>query len=75
MDYIDIYDDKGNKKQMKVVSIFELEGYEYHYIVYKELDDSRVYLAKFKENQEELNTNISEEELKLCEAIMSGVMA
>ena len=37
MDYIDIYDDKGNKKQMQVVSIFELEGKNYHYIVYKEL--------------------------------------
>ena len=74
MDYIDIYDDKGNKKQMQVVSIFELEGKNYHYIVYKELDNNKTYLAKYKENKIDLDTNISDEELLLCEAILNGVI-
>ncbi len=74
MDYIDIYDDKGNKKQMQVVSIFELEGKNYHYIVYKELDNSKTYLAKYKDNKTDLDTNISDEELLLCEAILNGVI-
>ena len=75
MGYIDIYDDKDTKKQMEVVSIFNFEGYDYHYIVYKELDGSRMYVAKYKDNQEELNTNLSKKELELCEAIMDGVFA
>ena len=74
MDYIEVYDDKNNKKKMEVVTTFQLENRDFNYIVYRELDGSRTYLAKYKDNVDELNTNISETELKLCEAIVNGVI-
>ena len=74
MDYIEVYDDKNNKKKMEVVTTFQLENRDFNYIVYRELDGSRTYLATYKDNVDELNTNISETELKLCEAIVNGVI-
>ena len=74
MDYINITDDKGNLLKMEVVSTFELEGYPSHYIIYKELDGFHYYLAKYRDNVEDLDTNISDSEYQLCNTIFKEVV-
>lgn len=74
MDYVYISDDNNNEKKMEVVSIFDLDGYDYKYIIYCELDKSHYYLAKFKDNVSELNTNLSDEEYKLCNVIFKEIV-
>lgn len=74
MDYIYITDDNNQEKKMEVVTIFDLEGYDYKYIIYSELDKSHYYLAKYKENISNLDTNISAKERKLCDVIFQEVM-
>lgn len=73
MDYLYVYDDKNNRLKMEIVNIFELEGYDFKYIIYKELDNSRFYLAKYRDNISELDTNISDAEFKLCDKIFQEV--
>lgn len=74
MDYIEIIDLNNQKKKMEVVSIFELEKHSENYIIYRELDGSHYYLAKYKDNVEDLDTNISKEEYNLCKAIFNEVI-
>jgi uncharacterized protein YrzB (UPF0473 family) len=74
MDYIYITCEDGNEKKMEVVSIFELDGYESKYIIYSELDKSHYYLAKYKDNIEELDTNLTDKEMKLCNTIFEEIM-
>ncbi|MBQ4263751.1 MAG: hypothetical protein IJB83_05905 [Bacilli bacterium] len=74
-DYIEILLDNGSKKKMEVVIIFDIEGYEYHYIIYTELDRSHYYLAKFiGEEIVDLITKFDEIELKLANNIFKGVI-
>lgn len=74
MDYIYITDDKDNKQKMELVSTFELEGYNYKYIIYSELDKSHYYIAKYQDNIEDLNTNLSDKELELCNTMFEEIM-
>ena len=74
MDFVYIEDVHRGKVKMEVVSTFELEGYLFHYIIYKELDGSHYYLAKYKDNVEELDTHISDNEYRLCDAIFKEVV-
>lgn len=74
MDYIEITDSNNNKKKMEVVNIFELEGYPKKYIIYKELDDSHYYLAKFQDNIEDLDTNFTNKEYEMCQVIFNEVL-
>ena len=73
MDYIEIIDDKGQKKKMEVVNIFKLENRDEKYIIYRELNASHYYLAKLKDNCE-LDTDISEEEYEACCTIFNEVV-
>lgn len=74
-DYIDVYDDNGNKEQMEVICTFNLEGYDYTYIIYKTLDSSHYYIGKYKgENLVDIDTNLSEKEYNLAEKILEGVL-
>lgn len=74
MDIINITDKDNNIVQMEVVSTFKLDNKEYTYLIYRELDGSKVYIAKYKDNIEELDTNLDEFELKMCENIMNEVV-
>lgn len=74
MDYVFIKDETGNEKKMEIVSIFELDGYDYKYIIYCELDKSHYYLGKFKDNVSELNTDLSEDEYDLCNVIFKEIV-
>ena len=73
MDYIYITDENNNKLKMELVTTFELKNRDYKYIIYCELDKSHFYLAKYKDNIEELNTDFSESEYKLCNEIFKEV--
>lgn len=73
MDYIYITDENNNRFKMELVTTFELKNRDYKYIIYCELDKSHFYLAKYKDNIEELNTDFSEFEYKLCNEIFKEV--
>ena len=46
-DYIEIIDDDGNEESFELISTFRLDGYPNNYILYKELDGSKYYVAKY----------------------------
>ncbi len=74
-DLIDITDKSGRTRKVELVTTFTLPEYnEYTYIVYRELDASHNYLAKYKgEDIVNLDTNISELEFQLAKIIFQGV--
>ena len=74
-DYIVVYDKNNKKTKMEVVTIFKIDKYEFNYIIYKELDNSKYYIAKYKgENIVDLDNNLSEEEMKFANSVFKGVM-
>ena len=74
-DIIEVFDDDNNKKEMEVVTIFTLDEFDYNYIIYRELDKSHYYIAKYKgENIVNLNTDLSNEELILCNKVFKEVI-
>lgn len=74
MDYIYITDNLNNKLKMELVTTFELKGFSYKYIIYRDLDNKHYYLAKYKDNIEELNTTFSTKEYELCNEIFKEVI-
>lgn len=74
MDFVYIRDENNYEKKMEIVSVFELDGYDYKYIIYCELDKSHYYLAKYKDNVEDLDTDLSDKELSLCNAIFKEIV-
>lgn len=73
-DLITITDKFGVSRQVELITKFNLNGYDYNYIIYRELDKSHNYIAKYQgEEIVSLDTNISEEELKLAEIVFQGV--
>lgn len=75
IDYIDIMTDGMNKQRMEVVSIFKLEGYNFKYLIYRTIDKKHYYVARYTGNGiVDLDTNLSEAELKLCNKMLEGVM-
>lgn len=74
-DIIEITLDDGSVKEMEIVSIFELEGYSYHYIIYSELDKSHYYIAKYMGDEiVDLSTDLSDDEMKLAKTIYEEVI-
>lgn len=73
MDLIKIYNKNGVGKYMEVVSTIEIKELEYHYIIYKDKKTNRYYAAKYKESEDELDTNLSKEELDLCNSVLEEV--
>lgn len=73
-DYIELTDKENKKRNVEIVTIFQLDGYNYNYIIYRELDNSHTYIAKYKgDNIVNLNTDFNEEELKLANMVFRGV--
>lgn len=73
---IDIYSDDGKITPMEVVLVFKIEEYKSNYIVYRELDKSKTYIAKFRgDKMLDLDTNLTDEELKLCNKFFKEVSA
>ena len=72
-DYIEIELENKEKIKAEVVTIFKLENYVYNYIIYKY--ENHYYIAKYiGEDIINLNTNLTENEMKLSQAILEGVM-
>ncbi len=73
-DLITITDKFGVARQVELIAKFNLNGYDYNYIIYRELDKSHNYIARYKgEAIATLDTNLSEEELKLAQVVFQGV--
>lgn len=73
-DLIEITDKLGKTRQVELITKFELEGFDYNYIIYRELDGSHNYVARYRgENIVNLDTNLSSLELELAKVIFKGV--
>ena len=73
MDFIEIYDENDNKKKMEVVCTFRLKGYNYNYMIYKEIDNSHYYLGKYSDDNFNLSTDFDENELKEANKVFTEV--
>lgn len=74
-DYIEITNSNNESRKVEVVTIFQKEGTEDNYIIYKEQDNSHYYLAKYKgENIVNLETDMTEEEYQYANLIFKGVI-
>ena len=73
-DIIEITDKNNKKRKVELVIKFNLNGFKYNYIIYRELDKSHTYIAKYEgENIVNLNTDLSDVELSMAEIIYRGV--
>lgn len=76
-DIIQVTLDDGSVKNMELVFSFNFENNDYTYIIYRDNDEERFFLAKFlgeySENTE-LVTDFDDEELKKCNRIFEGVV-
>ena len=74
-DYIEVLDKNNEFKKMEIVTIFNIENYDYNYIIYTELDKSNYYLAKYKGDKiNELLSNFDEKEFEIANEIFKGVV-
>ncbi len=74
-DYIEIINKDNSKTKMEVVSIFKLDDYSSDYIIYKELDNSHYYIAKYKGNNiVNLDTNLSVKEIELAKLLLNEII-
>lgn len=74
MNTIEIYEKSGTKKTMEIVTTFQIEEFNSNYIIYRELDKSRTYIAKYKGDKLiDLDTNLSEQELRICNELFERI--
>lgn len=73
--YIYVSDSNGFSEKMELVSTFELKDYPFNYVIYKDLNSKHFYLAKYKDCINDLDTNISKNEMTLCNALFQEVMS
>lgn len=72
-DYIEIIDDEGREETFELVSTFNIEGYSSNYVVYKNVDTDKLYLAKYDGMDISLlDTDLSDEEKALAMKIFEG---
>lgn len=74
MNNIYIYDSDNNKIEMEVVTIFKFANNVFNYVIYTDHNHDNYYVAKYMYEIDELNTDFSESELKLCNEILEGVI-
>ena len=73
-DLIEIQDLKGNKRFVELVLKFDIEGYDYNYIIYRELDYSHTYVARYVGDEiVNLDTNLSDFEFSMARKFLEGV--
>lgn len=74
-DYIEIINKDNSKTKMEIVSIFKLDNYSSDYIIYKELDGSHYYIAKYKgDNIVDLDTDFSVKEMELAKILLNEII-
>ena len=74
MDKVYIYDENNNRIEMEVVTIFKFSNNIFNYVIYTDKNHDNYYVAKYMYEIDELNTDFSESELKLCNKILEGVI-
>ena len=75
MDFIYIEDEKGKQITFEVVTIFNIEDSEHNYIIYRSLDKEKYYIAKYLgENVVDLDTNLSDKELRIGNTILEQII-
>ena len=73
-DIIEITDKNNKTRKVELITKFNLDGFKYNYIIYRELDKSHTYIAKYEgENIVNLSTDLSPVELSMAEVIYRGV--
>ena len=69
---IDIEDSKGNIITMELVLSFNMNNI--NYIVYKELDNDKMYAAKFIKNiNEDFDSNLTPEEIDMVNRVYGEI--
>lgn len=71
MDVIKIKDKTKGIIEMEVVLTYKFEGKDY--VIYKDKEDV-LYIAKYNLNNDKLDTNLSESEIKYGEKVLSEVL-
>ena len=75
MDYITITKDNGEKETMEVVTIFNKSDSDYNYIIYKTLNNSDYYTAKYKGDEiVDLDTNLDRDETEYAKGIFGALV-
>lgn len=73
-DIIKVTDENNQTRGVEVITIFQLKNYDYNYIIYKELNEDKNYIAKYHGTDNvKLNTNLSQKELELANTIWKGM--
>ena len=73
-DLIEIQDINGNKRQVELVLKFNLDCFDNNYIIYRELDYSHTYIAKYiGEDIVNLDTNLTTKEFEMAKLFYEGV--
>lgn len=74
MNNIYIYDSNNKRLEMEVVTIFKFANNIFNYVIYTGINHDNYYVAKYVYEIDELNTDLSESELNLCNKILEGVL-
>jgi len=74
MNSIYIYDSNNKRLEMEVVTIFKFANNIFNYVIYTDMDRNNYYVAKYVYEIDELNTDLTENELNICNQILEGVL-
>ncbi len=69
-----ITDDKGNRIQMEAVVMYSIRLTGYNYIIYRDLDQSNYYVAKFTDDDTQtMITDLDEKEYSYAKIVLNEV--
>ena len=78
MNDIDLFwvtDDNGQKTQMEAVAIYSMEVTGYNYIIYRNIEQTDYYIAKFKDDDiENMITELDDKEYSYANIVLNEVM-
>ena len=70
-----VTDDKGNKLQMEAVVMYSIKLTGFNYIIYRDIDQSNYYVAKFKDDDvQTMITDLDEKEYSYAKIVLNEVM-
>lgn len=74
-DIIYIKKDNGELAIFEGVTLFKIDNSDYNYIIYRNIEQTDYYIAKYKgEKIVDLDTELTEKEIKIGEKILEGIM-
>ena len=72
MNTIEITDKKKGKIKMEVVLTYENDNNKY--VIYKEIKGTDVYIAKYNDNNDNLDTNLTDAEIEFGQKVLEGAI-